>query len=390
MSGNNKQLVAACCISSAASVVYMVAPLIIGGAMESGGLNAGAAGGILAAYFSGFTSVAASGFLWVHRFPARSAAIPSLILIAAGLACAAISTGLAALVASMAIAGAGAGACYVISVALISATEEPDRNFGFALASQLVLGGILLFTIPAAVAPNWGFSGSLALISASVLLIIMVTPWIRQRPAGQPRVLTDAASAAPIYPAIGGTIGLFIWFAGLSAMWGFLERIGAGGDLDPVSIGTVLSLSIIPGMVGALAAAAIGDRFGRRLPHVCSAVIILLAAIVLGQGVSLGSYALAVTLVVLGWNFWLAYLLGALASADTSGRFSALYTAALGLGAATGPVVAGLLVTGASFTPVLLVGVFAIVIGLGAALWLLGALERIADIPDAAAGTEEV
>ena len=181
------------------------------------------------------------------------------------------------LMATMALSGAGAGVCYAVSVALIAATDEPDRNFGYALAAQLTLGGILLFAAPAFFTPKWGFGGTIFSIILAVLLIGLILPWLPRGAAAQATISDQDISQHPAAPAISGTIGLFIWFAGLSALWVFIERIGVESALDPVAIGTVLSLSVIPGIAGAMSAVVLGDRFGRKAPHIFSALLILIA-----------------------------------------------------------------------------------------------------------------
>jgi predicted MFS family arabinose efflux permease len=146
--------------------------------------------------------------------------------------------------------------------------------------------------------------------------------------------------------------------------------------LDPVAIGTVLSLSVIPGIAGAMSAVVLADRLGRKAPHVFSALLILIAVFPLSSQPGLAGYAMAVGLIIFAWNFWLAYLLGTLASVDLTGRYSSLYTAALGLGAAVGPAVGGIIAVKSGLKPVLFSGLGAIMAGLLIALWLLSFIDK--------------
>ena len=376
MTRDIKSLIAACALSSAGAIVYMLSPLIFGGVMDAAALDAGQAGILLASYFVAYSIFAASGLSWLHRFPTRRVTAVALLMLVAGLIPMAVLGSYKVLMATMALSGAGAGACYAVSVALIAATDEPDRNFGYALAAQLALGGILLFTAPAFFTPKWGFGGTISSIILAVLLIGLILPWLPRGAAAQATLSDQDISQHPAAPAISGTIGLFIWFAGLSALWVFIERIGVESALDPVAIGTVLSLSVIPGIAGAMSAVVLGDRFGRKAPHIFSALLILLAVIPLSSQPGLAGYGMAVGLIIFAWNFWLAYLLGTLASVDLTGRYSSLYTAALGLGAAVGPAVGGIIAVKSGLKPVLFSGLGAIMAGLLIALWLLSFIDR--------------
>ncbi len=371
-----KSLAAACVLSSAGAIVYMMSPLIIGGIIDAAALDAGQAGLLLAAYFGGYTVCAASGLSWLHRFPTRQTTFVALLMLVGGLAPMAALNSYQVLIATMALSGAGAGVCYAISVALIAATDEPDRNFGYALTAQLTFGGVLLFIAPAVFTPKWGFAGTISCIILSVLLISLILPWLPRHAAAQASVTEQDVDQFTTTPAITGTIGLFIWFAGLSALWMFTERVGVESALDPVAIGTMLSFSVIPGIIGAMGAVVLGDRFGRKAPHILSAAIILAAIFPLSSQPGIVGYGVAVGLIVFAWNFWLAYLLGTLASVDFTGRFSALYTAALGLGAAVGPAVGGIIATSFGLKPMLFSGLGAIMAGLLIALWLLSVIGR--------------
>ncbi|HKI74895.1 MAG TPA: hypothetical protein VJ998_09640, partial [Pseudomonadales bacterium] len=69
-----------------------------------------------------------------------------------------------------------------------------------------------------------------------------------------------------------------------------------------------------------------------------------------GHGVV--GYVVGALLAVGLWNFPLAYQMGMIATADPNGRVSVLMPAALAIGAAFGPILAGILVNGGnSYVP---------------------------------------
>jgi hypothetical protein len=92
-------------------------------------------------------------------------------------------------------------------------------------------------------------------------------------------------------------------------------------------------------------------------------------------------YSLAIVFLTLSINFWLAYMLGAVAAIDTSGRYAVLTTAALGLGATIGPGIAGGLINGSDFTRMFTFAAVTIVAGLIVITNLLRRLEAASAAP---------
>lgn len=378
--GQWKTVVAASALSSIGAIIYMVAPVLLGAAIDTLNISAARGGELLSAYFLAYTVVAVSAVAWLHLAPGKTVGVVSVATFLLGLALAGTASHVGLLTVGLVMAGAAAGVAFSMSVAMIAATSEPDRFFGVALAAQVGSGGLLLFLAPAVLTPRWGFAGVLAGVAVMVVLLSMTLVWVSRAPVAMARNGSGRSAAAPVYPSLVGAAAFFIWFAGLSGVWVFLERVGNDSQLDPVTIGLVLSLSVIPGMAGALAASVLGDRAGRHRPHLVSAVAVVAAMLLLVGQPGLSRYTLAVSLFMLFWNFWIAYLLGTLTSADLTGRFSSLFTASLGLGATVGPLAAGLLLGADGFLPVILAGIAAVTVGLATALWLLS-VTRVAGRP---------
>jgi MFS family permease len=104
--------------------------------------------------------------------------------------------------------------------------------------------------------------------------------------------------------------------------------------------------------VAGLAAAGLGDRYGRGKPLVISMALSIVGVAVLLVGHGIAGYVVGALLAVGLWNFPLAYQMGMIASSDPNGRVSVLMPAALAIGAAFGPTLGGALVSaGHSYTP---------------------------------------
>ena len=71
------------------------------------------------------------------------------------------------------------------------------------------------------------------------------------------------------------------------------------------------------------------------------------------------------------WNFWVPYQMGAVAAVDLGGHYTVLIPFAQSLGVAVGPAVAGRILTGEDFMPLIVYSVFFLVVCMALFLPLL-------------------
>jgi predicted MFS family arabinose efflux permease len=370
-------------MSTAGAIVYLISPVLVGSAMDSMGLSSDQAGLLIASYFAGYTLITISAVLWLPRVNMRTTAWVFSLVFVAGLLGAAKQTSLSGSIIAMFISGTGAGMLYGISITIVGQSDDPDRYFGFALASQLLLGSVMLFAGPAWIGPNWGYTGILTATAAFVALMSVAISWAPIAIAKGPVSPSGEPLQVPTSLVLVSIVAVLIWFMGYSGIYAFVERIGVDSGLSGQQIGLVLSLTIITGMIGALGAASLGDRYGKIKPHIAGAVGAVITILLLNSQTNLASYSLAIIFLTLSLNFWLAYMLGAVAAIDTSGRFAVLTTAALGVGATIGPAIAGGLINGSIFLPMFIFAAAAIIAGL---LVIVGVLQRVTtrltELPD--------
>lgn len=364
LTNSTKAITAACLMSAAGAIVYLISPVLVGSAMDSLGFTEDQAGLLIGSYFAGYTIVTISAVAWLHKVNMRTAAYVSSAIFIGSLLAGTATTSLNGAIATMLLGGAGAGMLYGISITIISQNENADRNFGIALASQLILGSGLLFAGPAVIGPNWGYSGLLIATAAFVALMSIVIPWSPTSVSGAADELSDTEAAVPVSRILTGIGAILVWFTGYSGVYAFVERIGVDGGLTGQQIGLVLSLTIVTGLAGALGAAWVGDRIGKIKPHLIGAIGAMITVVLLFARPELIRYSLAIVFLTLSLNFWLAYMLGSISAIDVSGRFAVLITAALGVGATIGPAIAGGLISGSDFSSMLVFSLITIMIGL--------------------------
>ena len=371
-------LINAYLMSTSGSLIYLIAPVLVGTAMDSLAFNSEQAGLLLAAYFLGYTLITTSAVFWLHRVNMRSAVWLSSLVFITALLMGASQSAAAFIYGGLFFAGVGAGMLYGISITIIGQSDAPDKHFGIALAAQLVLGSGLLFAGPAIIGPQFGFAGILIACAIFVALLSMATKWTPTSVSAHNQQGGDRTSrgyGATIFVSL---IALLCWFTGYSGVYAFVERIGVAGGLTGQQIGLILSLTIITGVAGAMGAAWLGDRWGAIKPHWLGMTGTVLTVGLLSNEPGLLQYSLAIIALTLSLNFWLAYMLGSVTRVDISGRYAVLTTAALGGGAMVGPAISGFVLQQTAMLQVLLVSLILIFAGFSG---ITMALRRFSAVP---------
>ena len=371
-------LINAYLMSSSGSIIYLIAPVLIGSAMDSLAFDSEQAGLLLAAYFLGYTLITTSAVFWLSRVNMRSAAWLSSFIFIAALLVGATQSAAALIYVGLFFAGVGAGMLYGISITIIGQSDAPDKHFGIALAAQLVLGSGLLFAGPAIIGPQFGFAGILIACAIFVALLSVTTQWTPTSISAGRQPAGDKASSGRGGMVVVSLVALLCWFTGYSGVYAFVERIGVAGGLTGQQIGLILSLTIITGVAGAMGAAWLGDRWGAMKPHWLGMAGTVVTVGLLSNEPGLLQYSLAIIALTLTLNFWLAYMLGSVTRVDISGRYAVLTTAALGGGAMVGPAISGFVLQQTAMLQVLLVSLVLIFAGFSG---ITMALRRFSAVP---------
>lgn len=334
-------VVTAAALGSAASVtIFLLAPLVVGRAMSAPlSWDAEAAASLVSLYFFGYLGACLSAGLWAARFNWRILAVVSTLMLAMGIAATALVTEPAIAGGLFAMAGLGAGILYTLTTCVVAESHDPTRNFGIKIVAEQIIGALMILALPLLVG---GSLKALLLPVAAIVLMLGITGYALPRGS-----VAMAQAADPAARANGGRglrwtalLALFVFFGTLSGFWAFIERIGAEQGLGAKMISIALAIGVICGGAGAFLAALLGERFGRSLPVLVSAVVLVIAIAVLVRGSSQFGFVLALGALDLAWNLSLVYMLSTSSSLDMDGRLAPLLASALAAGAACGPMVA--------------------------------------------------
>jgi len=343
-------------------LAVMLMPVLIG-ALVAAGIPDQQAGFIGAAEALGTALGCVLAAFWIKRVDWRLAAAFAVIIVVAGNLLTAIVLDVNTLLLLRFLTGLlGEGTAFAVAMSVLGMTTQKDRNFGFAIAAQVMVG-VLAFqlNIPREI---WGIAGVVVPVAIFAGLIMITVPWIPNLTPVAAATDTPVSSKIPGL-ALVALATMLIWCTGLGAIWAFIQLIGENGGIGAVQVGQALGISTLLGTTGALAAAWLAGRVGRLLP-VTIALLVQVAMLTLlrGEMVWLQFLLTAATFQIF-WNMIGPYLMGTIAMSDTSGRAAVLIPAAQIGGFFVGPVIAGLFLTpGAGYWPANVVAIVCLLLAL--------------------------
>ncbi|CAL9451355.1 MFS transporter [Streptomyces sp. enrichment culture] len=291
-------------------------------------------------------SSAAAGFLLasrVERVGARTLARFGLALAVLGFGAAALSTAVPAVVVGAVVGGFGSGTATTVAATRIAAEKDPHRASTMGLLSVSALAGAVYLTVP-----HLGRAHGLPL-AAIALTALAVWPLTGRLPG--------PTAASPAAPGTGATaplphrrsglvlaVTVLCWSLAQNSLWGVSGRIGlTQAGLGDAALGAVFAVALGAGLVGVLAAGALGPRLGRAMPVGAGTVLIAGCIAVSASATTPEAFATG----EIAWNtvypVVLSYLIGLAASLDPRGRWAVLVGSASSLGTAAGPLTGSVL-----------------------------------------------
>ena len=366
-------IVAAIVASAIGALFYNVLPLYLGSAQDYRGLDNRAIGFLTSAFFLGYNLVTISAFFWIRRLSWSLIVAVSTPIAASSLYVGTLFDSYAVLLISVAIAGGAFAAIYGVGTTILGDTSNPSRWYGIKIAAEALTGALLLLVLPVTAIARWGFDGA---VFGMIIAMVFLSPflfWTPSRGAKGPNSVvlpidvpepagTDLPAQTPyIWGAILGTL---VFFAGASAIWAFIERIGAQGGHDPAAVGVLLSVTLVFAVIGSILAAVIGGRFGNVKPFLAGGIAFLVAIGFLAASHDFRLYATGACIVTFAIGFMLPVAITEIAELDVDGRYVVLSVPAIGVGAMAGPGIAGMLTRSGNFLPLLIFGAAVIVIAI--------------------------
>ena len=286
-------------------------------------------------------TVGISTFL-LPRWDWRFCVATGLALIVTGNLATAASNSFGAIAAARAVAGTGEGIAIGFAFAAFGRTENPDRAFAIYLVSGAITSSIVLLYLPSLQASF----GTRTLFAANAGLAVLAAIGLRWFPHGR-MAEDDPRTTASVNKrlAIFSLVSVFLYFAALSAIWSYAERIGQTSGLGADEIARGLALGTFAGMGGAALAGLTPRRFGRIWPLAASGVVSVLSFRLLDGHVSPMIFVVAMVLTLFAWNYAQPLLSGVCSDADRRGRvvcaMGSIQTFGMGFGPAAAAATLG-------------------------------------------------
>lgn len=337
-------ILAGCLISAFGAMVFNILPLLLGSVQDGLGFNDQQLGLLTSAYFAGFTISTVSAFFWVRKCHWQKAAV--LLTVMTLLTCVMLMSvqSYALYLALICLLGATTSAIYAIGTTYLGDTENPARSYGFKIGAEAALGAILLLLLPPLVVSQWGLQGLLISMLAAFFFLSLSIFWLPAKGIKGSEEYKNSLDTPEqlLVPIILSLLALFIFFAGISSLWAFIERIGNDAGFAATDIGTALSVSLVFAMSGSFLAGALGDRFGFLSPVVV-ALLVLVVGLYTLSSTGFSFYFIGVCLFALSYGFSLPVQVTIVSCFDSNGEFVVLTAVSIALGGIVGPGIAGYL-----------------------------------------------
>ena len=327
MTKNNEtnEVIAAILIGCAG--VYMVfgMPFFVGGMLSELSFNQSDANLVSSAEISGMSLSSLLGIIWVSKYNWRIVARLALLAIIIGNIISCYISDFNTLLTVRFLTGLlGHGTAFALGVAAIGATSEPDKNFGFSVASQVIMGSLTALFIPQAIA-KYGLTG----MCAPAILLGIIALFFTSNLAvstGKKTASKLTSNRLLILPIL-ALIIMVVWQMGVGPFFNNLVPYGISMNLAADDVGRALFLSTALSIIGPLSASALASRINKNVA-ICCALTTQVIIILSFQGeITWVGFALRVILFQTAWNFVGPFLMGLIASVDESGNYSVLIPA---------------------------------------------------------------
>lgn len=343
-------------------VVLFVAPVLIGAMVELLGFSEAQAGYVISGELAGMSLATFLALYLSSRCNWRTILLAALSCMAMGNIASYFASEFAPLLGLRFLVGIAAGVSMSTCLAIVGLTRDPDRTFGLYVTGQLLFGSLGLYLLPRFF-PMLGFNFVYLIVA---LLIFALLFLLRFLPQGG-RLTEDVKSSqlsgdnerlglASIF-AYCGLLAIFVYYVGQYGVWAYLERMAFDSALASDTIGEILSMATIIGILGALSAAILSARYGRILPIGFGVLLSVVSMVMLLGPIEQRKFFIAACILSFTFNFVLPYIMASVANVDVTGRLLILSNLSSGAGLAAGPALAAILQARSGYDAIVWAGI---------------------------------
>ena len=303
-------------------------PFFVGGMMTELGFSQTQANYVSSAEFAGMTIASLLAIFWITNLDWRKVAVFALLAIAIGNLISAYTPSFLTLaVVRFFTALLGHGTAYALGAAILGATSNPDRSFGLSGSIQYVMGSLVALLVPQSMAV-FGMAG----YCIPAMIVALPALLLNTRLRTVNKSISEANKISSTLPFLFLPIACLLVFVifqiGHGPRWDNFVPFGASVGLDAADVGIALSIAYGISFVGPLAAAALASRMGRNIPVLLALTVQFFVVISFQGQMEWIGFAVRVIVFQIFWGFATTFIMGMVASADKTGRYTVLLPAA--------------------------------------------------------------
>ncbi|PKF76490.1 hypothetical protein CW749_26555 [Vibrio sp. vnigr-6D03] len=365
------------CAGVLPAFVFLVAPVFVGGLVETG-MAVDQAGFLLSAELGGFAVGGLIATLCLKNTQwTRIVFVALWMMISGNLASAYISgsheSSYEVLMWVRVMCGLGSGSLAAIINIALSKAQNSDRAFAYLLFAQLSFSALGIYLFPNFIASVGSVNVIFYVLAGLCVLVFAAAPiWTRKLSISISPVTSssDTSSTRSIVILL-SVCTMFFFYAGENAVWAFLEVIAEEGGIANSDIGALLGTIGLAGLAGAACAVVQAEKLGRLFPILLTIGIQVVVVILLQGNLETMPFLYLASIFNFLWNYCAPYLFAVVADSDSSGRAVALSIPALGAGLTAGPLVVGVLLPSFGLSIVNTIAIVALVLSAIAVLPLI-------------------
>lgn len=351
---------AAALVLAALGALFLNVEPAIAGAVDRGfHLGTRTLGLVLSVESIGMLAGSVLAFAFLPKLGPRIAALAGLILYMLTNAVTIVAQTPAALGALRACCGIGEGIIVAIGFALMAGGRTPHRLFGGfgALQTGSAIGAFVLLTW---MMHAYSWKAAFAVFALAGLASMLLLPADAQTESNR-----SPEGTSPIdVPGTFGLLSILIFFAAQTAIWPFLEHMGAQRGVGDFEIAGALSFGALCGLIGSIVVTALPSRFAGMGSWIVAGALNVLAIGVLAFSQSASAFVVALGLFNFAWAGFAPLQLSALRRLNVPPTAFALASTATTAGFAIGPVIGGYAIRGDDYAAALAVGALGTIVAL--------------------------
>lgn len=328
-------------------LAMLVLPFMISATMNGLHLDEAQAGLLGTCEFIGVmvSSLVAAPF--IGKLPRKTLAVLGALIAIAGNVASIYQSSYDMLLILRPIVGLGCGMALAAGNATVASAVNPEK-----LAAQMSILFVVLMVVAmevfADVSARWnhvGVYGALALFMALLFVLTTLVPQRADSKVAPSPGRPHAHAGLFTLPAALMLLAIFAFALRDTMMWAFAERIGQSAGFSPDGLGRLFSAQAVFGLLGPMAASAIGSRFGLKKPTLFGIFLTgVVTFTILQSSQAKIPYTMAVMFISGTYFFALSYLTAVAAELDAEGRIVAASGGFLVAGVAVGPAISGYLI----------------------------------------------